>query len=94
MPFGICAIDNKLSNPFNFLLSIGTPITGILVIAATIPGKCADPPAPAIITEILFFSAVLAYSNILFGVRCAEIIFVSNLIFKILNTFSQFCIVE
>jgi hypothetical protein len=27
---------------------IGTPITGRLVIAAIIPGKCAAPPAPAI----------------------------------------------
>ena len=37
-----------------------TPMTGILVIAAIIPGKCADPPAPAIITEILLFSAFFA----------------------------------
>ena len=28
IPFGICAMDSKLSNPFNFLLSIGTPKTG------------------------------------------------------------------
>ena len=39
IPFGICAIDSKLSNPFNFLLSIGTPKTGTLVKAAIIPGK-------------------------------------------------------
>jgi hypothetical protein len=30
----------------------GTPITGSGDIEATIPGKCAAPPAPAIITEI------------------------------------------
>ena len=28
IPLGICAIESKLSNPFNFLLSIGTPKTG------------------------------------------------------------------
>jgi hypothetical protein len=28
---------------------IGTPITGSEVMDATIPGKCAAPPAPAII---------------------------------------------
>ena len=43
-----------------FLDFIGTPITGILVIEATIPGRCADPPAPAIITLIPFFSAFIA----------------------------------
>ena len=32
----------------------------MLVIAAIMPGKCADPPAPAIITDILFFSAFFA----------------------------------
>ena len=47
IPLGICAIDSKLSNPFSFLLSIGTPRTGNGVIAEIIPGKWADPPAPA-----------------------------------------------
>ena len=60
IPLGIWAIDSRLSKPFNFLLSIGTPMTGILVIAASMPGKCADPPAPAIIIQILLFSAFLA----------------------------------
>ena len=31
---------------------IGTPITGNFVNEAVIPGRCADPPAPAIITLI------------------------------------------
>ena len=38
-PFGICAIESKLSNPFSFLLSIGTPKTGIVVNDDIIPGK-------------------------------------------------------
>ena len=52
IPFGICTIDNKLSNPFNLRLSTGTPITGIVVNDAIIPGKCAEPPAPAILKKI------------------------------------------
>ena len=51
IPLGIWTIDNKLSRPFSFLLSTGTPITGTVVKEAIIPGKWADPPAPAIITE-------------------------------------------
>ena len=43
-------MDRRLSRPFSFLLSIGTPSTGREVRAEIIPGKCADPPAPAIIT--------------------------------------------
>ena len=39
IPFGICAMDNKLSNPLSFLLSIGTPRTGKGVKAEIIPGK-------------------------------------------------------
>ena len=68
IPFGICTIDNKLSNPFNLRLSTGTPITGIVVNDAIIPGKCAEPPAPAIMTEKLLSSAALANLNILSGV--------------------------
>jgi hypothetical protein len=30
-------------------LSTGTPSTGSIVIAAAIPGRCAAPPAPAMI---------------------------------------------
>ena len=42
------------------LLSIGTPNTGIGVKAEIIPGKWAEPPAPAIITAILFLTVELA----------------------------------
>ena len=56
---------------------MGTPKTGKEVKAEIIPGKWADPPAPAIITPILFFSAEAANSYILFGVLCAETILVS-----------------
>ncbi len=39
---------------------------------AVIPGRCAAPPAPAIITRTLRPSVVVAYSSILSGVRSAE----------------------
>jgi len=38
-PFGICAIESKLSKPFSFFVSIGTPRTGKVVKDATIPAK-------------------------------------------------------
>ena len=89
IPFGIWAIDKRLSSPLSFLLSIGTPKTGIDVSAEIIPGKWAEPPAPAIITPILFFSASLAYWYIRSGVRWADMILVSYFIFNFLSTFSQ-----
>ena len=61
-------IESKKLKGLDSLLSIGTPKTGKEVKAAIIPGRWADPPAPAIITPILFFSAANAYSYILFGV--------------------------
>ena len=61
-------MESKLSNPFINLLSIGTPKTGKLLIEDIIPGKCAAPPAPAIIIFIPFFSAVLEYEKSLSGV--------------------------
>ena len=48
---------------------LDTETTGISVKDAIIPGKCAEPPAPAIITAILFFFALEEKSYILFGVR-------------------------
>ena len=50
-PFGICTIDSSESSPFSAALCTGTPITGSTVCAATMPGRCAAPPAPAMITS-------------------------------------------
>ena len=50
-PFGICTIDSSESSPFSAALCTGTPITGRTVCAATMPGRCAAPPAPAMITS-------------------------------------------
>src|SRR5262249_35925254 len=56
---------------------IGTPSTGKVVFDATIPGRCAAPPAAAMITSSPRASAPDAYSNIQSGVRCAETTFAS-----------------
>ena len=85
-PFGIWTIDNKESKPFKFEDFIGTPITGSSESEATIPGRCAAPPAPAIIILIPFSFAFLAKLNIASGVLCAEIIFVSWGILSSLST--------
>ena len=68
-PPGICRMDKTESQPSIELDDFtGTPITGIGVIEATIPGRCAAPPAPAITTLIPLSYAVLAYSTNLSGV--------------------------
>src|SRR5579884_612361 len=72
IPAGICTIESRESMPFNVLLLMGTPNTGSVVWAATIPGKCAAPPAAATITSKPRSAAVFAYSAIQSGVRCAE----------------------
>ena len=38
-PRGICTIDSSESTPRSTLLSTGTPSTGSIEIAASIPGK-------------------------------------------------------
>ena len=77
MPAGICRIDNNESLPSRLLVFIGTPITGMCVFAAVIPGRCAAPPAPAIITSIPRTLALSAYSNNKSGVLCADTTFFS-----------------
>ena len=68
-PLGIWSIDRIESQPSIELLDFtGTPITGSGDIDATIPGKCAAPPAPAIITEMPFVCAFVLNSNNFSGV--------------------------
>src|SRR5262249_13844929 len=71
-PPGICAIESSESRPFSARLSTGTPRTGSSVCAATIPGRGAAPPAPAMMTSIPRASAEEAYSAMRAGVRWAE----------------------
>jgi hypothetical protein len=71
-PAGICTIDSNESIPSRARLWMGTPITGTMVCPATIPGRWAAPPAPAITTFRPRSSALAAYSAIQSGVRWAE----------------------
>ena len=50
-PAGICTIDRSESSPSRCSRGTGTPITGNGVTAASIPGRWAAPPAPAMITR-------------------------------------------
>ena len=51
---------------------MGTPITGSVVKAAAMPGRCAAPPPPAIITRKPRLRADSAYSTSRCGVRCGD----------------------
>ena len=50
MPAGICTIDSKVARPLSAFDCTGTPSTGE-VFAAVMPGRCAAPPAPAMMTS-------------------------------------------
>ena len=71
-PPGICTIDSSESSPSSWASGTGTPITGSGVIDAVMPGRCAAPPAPAMITRRPRSAAERAYSVMTSGVRCAE----------------------
>jgi len=61
IPLGICRIERIESQPSIELDDLmGTPITGRVVIEATIPGRWAAPPAPAMMAEIPLRLAFLA----------------------------------
>ena len=49
-PGGIWTVDSSASSPFSADESIGTPITGSVVCAATTPARCAAAPAPTMKT--------------------------------------------
>ena len=76
-PPGICTMESSESSPFKVDDFTGTPITGSTVLDATIPGKWAAPPAPAIMTSKPRSMAVSAYWNIQSGVRWADTTFFS-----------------
>jgi hypothetical protein len=76
-PPGICTMESRLSMPLSALDSTGTPSTGSAVIDAVIPGRCAAPPAPAMMTFSPRPAAALAYALIRSGVRWADMILLS-----------------
>jgi hypothetical protein len=60
MPRGIWTIDRSESIPPRCWVGIGTPTTGSIVLAASMPGRCAAPPAPATMTRMPRSRAVSA----------------------------------
>src|SRR5882762_6466519 len=72
MPPGIWAMESSESSPLSALDSTGTPSTGSTVFDAVMPGRCAAPLDPALITSMPRLSAEEAYSNKRSGVRCAD----------------------
>ena len=77
-PRGICTIESSESFPDNALDCTGKPMTGSGVSAATMPGRWAAPPAPAITTFRPRVCAFSAYSYMRFGVRWADTTDISN----------------
>src|SRR5665647_1587742 len=49
-PAGICTIERSESSPSRRPSGTGTPTTGSVVTEASMPGRCAAPPAPAMMT--------------------------------------------
>ena len=49
-PLGIWTMERSESSPLSVDERTGTPMTGSTVLAAVIPGRCAAPPAPAMMT--------------------------------------------
>ena len=71
-PAGIWTIDSSESMPSRCLSATGTPITGNGVTAASMPGRWAAPPAPAMMTSMPRACASRPYASISSGMRCAE----------------------
>ena len=71
-PAGICTIDSSESIPSRYFSGTGTPMTGSGVTAASIPGRCAAPPAPAMTTRSPRTAASRPYLTMSSGIRCAE----------------------
>ena len=71
-PAGICTIEYSESCPPRWRRATGTPSTGTVVFAASIPGKCAAPPAPAMIARSPRPLADSAKANISSGMRWAD----------------------
>src|SRR5262249_50158159 len=62
MPLGICTMESRESSPRRYLDGTGTPSTGTVVLAASMPGRWAAPPAPAMMALRPRDSAASAYS--------------------------------
>src|SRR5664280_2254623 len=72
MPAGICTIESSESIPSSRDSGTGRPITGRTVTEASMPGRCAAPPAAPIRTPSPRSAAEAPYSSSSWGVRWAE----------------------
>lgn len=69
---GICTMDMRLSMPSRYFSGTGTPMTGSGVTDASMPGRWAAPPAPAMIARRPRPAAFSPYAIISRGMRWAE----------------------
>ena len=67
MPAGIWTIDSSESCPCRWRDGTGTPSTGTVVLAASIPGRWAAPPAPAMIARMPRLTSRLGVGEHLVG---------------------------
>src|SRR6202030_542446 len=88
-PAGICTLESSASMPDSTVVAIGTAITGRVVSAATTPARCAAPPAATITTFSPLSIAVVAYSCVRAGERCAETTSISNGIENLSSIFAD-----
>ena len=65
-------MDSSESMPLSAFDCTGTPSTGTAVLAASMPGRWAAPPAPAMMARKPRWAAASAYENSTSGVRCAD----------------------
>src|SRR5688572_25145200 len=77
-PGGICTVDSSASIPFSADESIGTPMTGRVVCAATTPARCAAAPAPTMNTLTPRAGASYTSCKTRAGDRCAEATVISH----------------
>src|SRR6266536_5372607 len=87
-------MDNSESSPLSDGDSMGTPSTGKVVLAAQTPGKCAAPPAAAMMISNPRWAAAERYSNKASGARCAEIACASHGTLSSSKVAAQCCMVS
>ena len=94
IPAGIWTIDSNESWPWRWRDGTGTPSTGTVVLAASIPGRWAAPPAPAMIARRPRSRADSAKANISSGIRWALTTLASWATPKRSRTTTAACIVD
>jgi hypothetical protein len=91
-PGGICTVESSASHPFRADESIGTPMTGSDVWAATTPARCAAAPAPMMNTFTPRPGASDTRRITRSGDRCADATVISCAMPNSFNTSTAPCI--